>query len=131
MRRHTKCHRCGVHLICSLPELRAHQQSAECVSAPPACEQEACDAGDGVASADAPGALVASDALAVREAENAERRSGCDLADAPQPQECQETPPSRALGKRSAYECETCGKVYLFTSTDILRHERGHTLSDA
>tara|TARA_B100000780_G_scaffold242006_1_gene184644 strand:+ start:126 stop:269 length:144 start_codon:yes stop_codon:yes gene_type:complete len=31
-----------------------------------------------------------------------------------------------ALGKRTAYECGECGKSFLFTQLDVLRHQAKH-----
>ena len=31
-----------------------------------------------------------------------------------------------ALGKRTQYECDVCGKSFLFTQLDVMRHQAAH-----
>ena len=122
LRRRVTCDRCGVALVCSLAELREHQ--ARCTGPTPAgkFDGEPADAGSSrteMVATDAPspstavGKVAAAEEVAAQaEADGAARSSS-------------------VLGKRAPWECEACGKVYLFTRPDILRHLAAHRATAA
>ena len=116
LRRRVTCDRCGVVLVCSLAELREHQ--ARCTGPTPAgkSDGEPADAGSSrtemaATAAPSPSAPVGKVAAAAEEAAQAEADGAAR---------------SSVLGKRAPWECEACGKVYLFTRPDILRHLAAH-----
>jgi len=141
LRRHIRCDRCGKALICSLSELRSHQQSDLCMQASSAASCAAGAEAPSAATLDAPDGLqhdvVMHDSPAVVPTNHlapgctfsglssADMQAAADRLAAGT--DAAGDADTRALGKRSAYVCEKCGgKQYLFTKLDVLRHEAVH-----
>ena len=136
MRRHHRCAACGASLIVTADELRRHAQSEECRRAAAGyldhLDTAARPDPDGVAEerpgASSPRGLPPSPPRGqpgqeppAAAADNSSLKPTPSVSTVSAPAEA----PS-ALGKRTAYECASCGKSFLFTQLDVLRHQAKH-----
>ena len=142
MRRHHRCAACGASLIVSADELRRHAQSEECRRAAAGyLGQLESAAQSGTA------ARLRTEERAEEEAQPGGSSPRGPPPPPPRGQPGQEPPaaaaddssleptppvpapaeaPTSALGKRTAYDCATCGKCFLFTQLDVMRHQAKH-----
>jgi hypothetical protein len=131
MRRHHRCAACGASLIVSADELRRHAQSEECrraaaghlgylesaaqsgTAARPRTEERAEEAPPprGQPGQEPPAAAADDSSLE---------------PNPPVPAPAEAPASTSALGKRTAYDCATCGKCFLFTQLDVMRHQATH-----